>query len=44
MFAARWGQAACVATWLDTYCDQVIIRLSLLLGLWLAGNSLYYLA
>jgi hypothetical protein len=31
-------------TWLDTYRDQVIILLSLLLGLWLAGNSLYYLA
>jgi hypothetical protein len=31
-------------TWLDTHCDQVVILLSLLLGLWLAGNSLYYLA
>jgi threonine/homoserine/homoserine lactone efflux protein len=31
-------------TWLDTYRDQVIILLCLLLGLWLAGNSLYYLA
>ena len=30
-------------TWLDTYREQVIILLSLLLGLWLAGNSLYYL-
>ena len=31
-------------TWLDTYRDQVVILLSLLLGLWLVGNSLYYLA
>ena len=31
-------------TWLDSHRDQVIILLSLLLGLWLAGNSLYYLA
>ena len=31
-------------TWLDTHREQVIILLSLLLGLWLAGNSLYYLA
>jgi hypothetical protein len=31
-------------TWLDTHRDQVVILLSLLLGLWLAGNSLYYLA
>ena len=30
-------------TWLDTHRDQVIILLSLLLGLWLAANSLYYL-
>ena len=31
-------------TWLDTHSDQVIILLSLLLGFWLVGNSLYYLA
>jgi hypothetical protein len=31
-------------TWLDAYRDQVVILLSLLLGLWLAGSSLYYLA
>ncbi len=31
-------------TWLDTHRDQVIILLSLLIGLWLVGNSLYYLA
>ena len=30
-------------TWLDTHREQVIILLSLLLGLWLVGNSLYYL-
>jgi hypothetical protein len=31
-------------TWLDTHRDQVIVVLCLLLGFWLAGNSLYYLA
>ena len=31
-------------TWLDTHRDQVIVLLCLLLGLWLVGNSLYYLA
>jgi hypothetical protein len=31
-------------TWLDTHREQVIILVSLLLGLWLTGNSLYYLA
>jgi hypothetical protein len=31
-------------TWLDTHRDQVIVWLCLLLGLWLVGNSLYYLA
>jgi hypothetical protein len=30
-------------TWLDTHQDQVIIGVSLLLGLWLAGKSLYLL-
>jgi hypothetical protein len=30
-------------TWLDTHRDQVIIVLSLLLGFWLAGKSLYLL-
>jgi hypothetical protein len=29
--------------WLDTHRDQVIVLLCLLLGLWLVGNSLYYL-
>jgi hypothetical protein len=31
-------------TWLDTHRDQVIVLLCLLLGFWLVGNSLYYLA
>jgi hypothetical protein len=30
-------------TWLDTHQDQVIIGVSLLLGFWLAGKSLYLL-
>jgi Sap, sulfolipid-1-addressing protein len=30
-------------TWLDTHQDQVIIVISLLLGFWLAGKSLYLL-
>ncbi len=30
-------------TWLDIHRDQVIVLLCLLLGLWLVGNSLYYL-
>ena len=30
-------------TWLDTHRDQVIIVLSLLLGFWLAGKSIYLL-
>jgi threonine/homoserine/homoserine lactone efflux protein len=29
--------------WLDTHQDQVIILISLLLGLWLAGKSIYLL-
>jgi len=39
--AARLQQ---IRSWLDTHRDQVIIVLSLLLGFWLAGNSLYVLA
>jgi threonine/homoserine/homoserine lactone efflux protein len=31
-------------TWLDTHRDQVIIVISLLLGFWLAGKSIYLLA
>ena len=30
-------------TWLDTHQEQVIILISLLLGFWLAGKSLYLL-
>jgi threonine/homoserine/homoserine lactone efflux protein len=30
-------------TWLDTHEDQVIIGISLLLGFWLAGKSIYLL-
>ncbi len=30
--------------WLDTHQDQVIIVVLLLLGLWLAGKSIYLLA
>ena len=29
--------------WIDTHTDQVIIIVSLLLGFWLVGNSIYYL-
>jgi hypothetical protein len=29
--------------WLDTHQDQVIILISLLLGFWLAGKSIYLL-
>ena len=28
-------------TWIDTHTDQIIIWVSLLVGLWLVGNSLY---
>jgi hypothetical protein len=30
-------------TWLDTHQDQVIVLVFLLLGFWLAGNSIYLL-
>jgi hypothetical protein len=29
--------------WIDTHTDQVIIIVSLVLGFWLVGNSLYYI-
>ena len=29
--------------WIDTHTDQVIIIVSLILGFWLVGNSIYYL-
>ena len=42
--AAAGAKLRALRTWLDTHRDQVIIGLSLLLGFWLVGNSLYYLA
>jgi len=42
--AAAGVKLEALRTWLDTHREQVIILLSLLLGLWLTGNSLYYLA
>jgi hypothetical protein len=30
-------------TWLDSHQDEVIIAICLLLGLWLAGKSIYLL-
>ena len=41
--AAAAVKLEALRTWLDTHREQVIILLSLLLGLWLVGNSLYYL-
>ena len=41
--AAASVRLEALRTWLDTHREQVIILLSLLLGLWLVGNSLYYL-
>jgi len=29
--------------WIDTHTDQVIIIVSLVLGFWLIGNSIYYI-
>jgi hypothetical protein len=29
--------------WIDTHTDQVIIIVSLVLGFWLIGTSIYYL-
>jgi hypothetical protein len=42
--AAAAVKLEALRTWLDTHREQVIILLSLVLGLWLVGNSLYYLA
>jgi hypothetical protein len=42
--AAASVRLEALRTWLDTHREQVIILLSLVLGLWLVGNSLYYLA
>ncbi|MGO9779078.1 MAG: GAP family protein [Streptosporangiaceae bacterium] len=41
--AAAGVRLQSLRTWLDTHRDQVIVLLSLLIGLWLTGNSLYYL-
>ena len=32
-----------VRTWIDTHTDQVIIIVSLVLGFWLVGTSIYYI-
>jgi hypothetical protein len=32
-----------VRSWIDTHTDQVIIVVSLVLGLWLVGKSIYLL-
>jgi hypothetical protein len=32
-----------IRTWIDSHTDQVIIVLSLVLGVWLVGSSIYYL-
>jgi threonine/homoserine/homoserine lactone efflux protein len=41
--AAAEVRIRALRNWLDTHQDQVIIVISLLLGLWLAGKSLYLL-
>lgn len=42
--AAAGARLARLRTWLDTHKDQMIILICLLLGLWLAGNSIYLLS
>jgi hypothetical protein len=42
--AAAGARLKQLRTWLDTHRDQVIIVISLLLGCWLAGKSIYLLA
>ncbi len=41
--AAAGARLKALRTWLDTHRDQVIIVMSLLLGFWLAGKSIYLL-
>ncbi len=41
--AAADARLKLLRTWLDTHQNQVIIAVSLLLGFWLAGKSLYLL-
>jgi threonine/homoserine/homoserine lactone efflux protein len=42
--AAAGARLQHLHTWMDTHRDQVIVGLSLLLGLWLVGKSSYLLA
>jgi Sap, sulfolipid-1-addressing protein len=44
-FRPRPAQAflARLRHWIDTHTDQVVIIVSLVLGLWLVGNSIYYI-
>jgi Sap, sulfolipid-1-addressing protein len=42
--AAAGARLRELRTWMDTHHDQVIVALSLLLGLWLVGKSSYLLA
>jgi threonine/homoserine/homoserine lactone efflux protein len=41
--AAAGARLTRLRTWLDTHRDQMIIGISLLLGFWLAGKSIYLL-
>jgi len=48
IYAGFWPQPAQrflarLRDWLDTHTDQVIIIVSLVLGFWLVGNSIYYI-
>ena len=40
---AAGARIEALRTWLDTHRDQVIIVISLLLGFWLTGKSIYLL-
>jgi hypothetical protein len=39
----KTGTLARLRHWIDTHTDQVIIVVSLVLGFWLVGNSIYYI-
>jgi len=48
IYAGFWPQEAQrflarLRDWIDTHTDQVIIIVSLVLGFWLVGNSIYYI-
>ena len=48
IYAGFWPQPAQrflarLRDWIDTHTDQVIIIVSLVLGFWLVGNSIYYI-